>query len=128
MDELRPAAEVVEDIVRAQGMAPKAAVLQADRITTVEVCVDVVDSFHGNTAQEQRAAIRAVAKPPETEREQLGRVVREEGVRWAGEQENSKPSWLIPREILPEDQREVDCRIAAAVRAELDKIRGEADE
>ena len=49
----------------------------------------------------------------EEEREQLGRLVREEWIDWAREQPNPKPSWLVPWEELSETDREVDRRIGA---------------
>lgn len=48
-------------------------------------------------------------------REQLGRIVREAWVEWAGEQPDPKPSWLTGWDDLDEDQREVDMRIGEAV-------------
>lgn len=48
-------------------------------------------------------------------RERLGRRVREVWITWALEQPNPKPSWLIPWEILPDADREVDCRIGCAI-------------
>lgn len=46
-----------------------------------------------------------------SDRESLGQMVRRAWVEWAGEQENPKPSWLVPWERLPEPDREVDRRI-----------------
>jgi hypothetical protein len=57
---------------------------------------------------EVKARIRAI--PPE-DYDMLGRLVREEWVRWAREQPNPKPSWLVPWEDLSEPDREVDRRI-----------------
>jgi len=48
-------------------------------------------------------------------REWLGRIVREVWVRWAKEQPNPKPSWLVPWEGLDEPDREVDRRIGEVV-------------
>ncbi len=83
MAELRPAAEVVEDIVRAQGMAPKIAVLQADREALGEIVahdvVMVATSLghppNSSLVEQVTAAVRAVAKPPETERELLAEAL-----------------------------------------------------
>ncbi len=82
MAELRPAAEVVEDIVRAQGMAPKIAVLQADRVATVEkvrsdVGLAIQDALGGECSalDEISRVIRAVAQPPDTERERLAEAL-----------------------------------------------------
>lgn len=48
-------------------------------------------------------------------REALGRLVREVWVKWAKEQLDPKPSWLVPWEGLAEPDREVDRRIGEAV-------------
>jgi len=45
------------------------------------------------------------------DRETLGQKVREVWVAWAEEQPDKKPSWLVPWEGLPEEDREVDRRI-----------------
>lgn len=45
------------------------------------------------------------------DRESLGREVRLEWVEWATEQDDPKPSWLVPWEGLSEPDREVDRRI-----------------
>ncbi len=45
------------------------------------------------------------------DREALGRLVRDEWIAWAREQDNPKPSWLAPWEELSEPDREVDRRI-----------------
>jgi hypothetical protein len=50
-------------------------------------------------------------------REPLGRLIREEWVKWASEQPDPKPSWLLPWEELDAGQREVDMRMGAAVAA-----------
>jgi hypothetical protein len=44
-------------------------------------------------------------------REYLGRMVREEWVKWAREQKDPKPHWLVPWEELDEPMKEVDRRI-----------------
>jgi len=49
------------------------------------------------------------------ERERLGRLVREEWVRWAQEQPDPKPSWLTPWVGLSESMKEVDRRIGERV-------------
>jgi hypothetical protein len=46
-----------------------------------------------------------------TNREAMGRLVREVWVAFAEAQPNPKPSWLVPWDGLPEDQKEVDRRI-----------------
>lgn len=45
------------------------------------------------------------------DREQLGQLVRMAWVEWAKEQDNPKPSWLVPWEELPESDKEADRRI-----------------
>lgn len=45
----------------------------------------------------------------------LGRLVRGAWTRWAREQPDPKPSWLVPWDDLDEGQREVDIRIGRAV-------------
>ena len=92
MAELRPAAEVVEDIVRAQGMGPKVAVLQADREEQGEIVahdvVMVATSLghppNSSLVEQVTAAVRAVAKPLETERELLGQIIHDHlsGISW----------------------------------------------
>ena len=52
-------------------------------------------------------------------RERLGRIVRETWVKWAREQSESKPSWLVGWDELDESQQEVDMRIGEAVAAAL---------
>lgn len=51
------------------------------------------------------------------DREACGRLVRETWVKWASEQPDPKPSWLVPWEDLDAGQREVDMRIGEAVAA-----------
>lgn len=50
---------------------------------------------------------------PAEPRELLGRLVRQIWVEWASEQDDPKPSWLLPWEDLDDGQREVDMRIGA---------------
>jgi hypothetical protein len=53
-----------------------------------------------------------------------GRLVRRNFVRWAREQRNPKPSWLLKWDEIDDDQREVDMRIGEAVAAaERQRIR-----
>jgi hypothetical protein len=54
------------------------------------------------------AKVKAI---PKSDYEMLGQAVREEWVKWAKEQPNPKPSWLVPWEGLSEADREVDRRI-----------------
>lgn len=56
-------------------------------------------------------------------RELLGQAVREEWVKWASEQPDAKPSWLIPWEQLDERDQEVDRRLGeAAIRTFIQPI------
>ncbi len=132
MDKLRPVEEVAMKF--RNGQQSLAMLLQADRDETVLLCVEVAvaaiaEYCKGTVSYKPiREAILAVAKPPEDPRERLGRAVRGEWVRWAVEQKSPKPSWVIPWEILSEEQQEVDCRIAQAVLAEQEKIEAEAKE
>lgn len=48
-------------------------------------------------------------------RENLGRLVRDEWMDWALEQDNPKPSWLTPWSLLSEPDREVDRRIGERI-------------
>lgn len=72
------------------------------------------------------------------DREELGREVRRIWREWAREQDNPKPSWLVPWEGLSEPDREVDRRIGEglagigwraayqrveALQAEVDRLR-----
>lgn len=57
----------------------------------------------------------APAITPQEPRELVGRAVRQVWVKWAREQSDPKPSWLLPWEELDEGQREVDMRIGAAL-------------
>jgi hypothetical protein len=50
-----------------------------------------------------------------TDREALGRLVRDTWTRWAAEQPDPKASWLVPWEALSEPEREVDRLIGEAV-------------
>ena len=52
-----------------------------------------------------------------TDRDALGRIVRETWVEWAAEQREPKSSWLLGWDDLDDGQREVDCRIGEAVAA-----------
>jgi hypothetical protein len=52
----------------------------------------------------------------DTDRDTLGRIVREAWVRWARTQPNPKPSWLTSYDGLPEPDREADRQIGEAVR------------
>jgi hypothetical protein len=48
---------------------------------------------------------------PQSDHDKLGKAVRDEWIKWAKEQPNPKPSWLVPWEELSEPEREVDRRI-----------------
>ena len=52
-----------------------------------------------------------------TDREALGRLVRQVWMDWAREQPDPKPSWLAGWDELDDGQREVDMRIGEAVAA-----------
>jgi len=52
---------------------------------------------------------------PVINREFLGRVVREAWVKWAQQQPNPKPSWLVPYDELSEPDKEADRQIGEAV-------------
>lgn len=62
-------------------------------------------------------ALHAVTahKPPDDVREFLGKLVRAEWVKWAREQPNPKPSWLVPWDELGEPDREADRRIGESI-------------
>lgn len=59
-------------------------------------------------ASQPEAFRRPPHRLPEDLREQLGRLVRLEWIRWAQEQPDPKPTWLMPWEDLREPDREVD--------------------
>ena len=50
-----------------------------------------------------------------TERERLGKVVRQAWIEWAKQQPNPKPSWLVPYEQLNEADKEADRLIGERV-------------
>ena len=52
-----------------------------------------------------------VTGDPAEPRELVGRLVRQVWIEWASEQDEPKPSWLLPWEDLDDGQREVDMRI-----------------
>lgn len=68
---------------------------------------------------EARAAaqLRRLSQTPfdESNREALGKVVRDVWVAWAAEQPDAKPAWLAPWESLPDHIQDVDMRIGEAV-------------
>jgi hypothetical protein len=49
------------------------------------------------------------------DRERLGQIVREAWVRWAKQQPDPKPHWLVPWEELDEPMKEVDRQIGETV-------------
>jgi hypothetical protein len=62
----------------------------------------------------------------DSDREQLGRLVRQVRVRWASEQRRPKRSWLTGWEQLDSGQREVDMRIGDTIAAQvLAKVMGD---
>jgi hypothetical protein len=56
----------------------------------------------------------------DTDRDTLGRVVREAWVRWAQAQPSPRPSWLTSYDGLPEPDREADRQIGEAVKRYLE--------
>jgi len=58
-----------------------------------------------------------MAETTATDREALGRIVRETWVKWAKEQSNPKGHWIVTWDALDAGQREVDMRIGEAVQA-----------
>lgn len=52
-----------------------------------------------------------------TDRDALGRLVREAWVKWALTQTNPKPSWLVPYDELSEPDKEADRQIGEAIAA-----------
>lgn len=55
--------------------------------------------------------------PADLDRDFWGRIVRDEWVKWALEQDDPEDSWLVPWDDLDAGQREVDERMGAAVAA-----------
>ena len=93
--------------------------LQADREATVKACAEafatyIRDIIGGKPSQRAIDAILAVAKPPESTRERLARVMWERrpyrGYSWADATQELRDSWM----------EDID-----AVQAELAKIRKE---
>ncbi len=123
MAELRPVAEVVEDIVRAQGMAPKIAVLPAGRIVVATRGARAYKAMAQNGVVEWQHeifdAIRAVAQPPETERERLAEAL------WRFEcgDAGGDDEWGENAESFKEAYR----KGIAVTLAELEKIRAAQD-
>lgn len=88
------------------------------------------------------AALRALGQENErlraerrlsVDREWLGKLVRLAWVKWAKEQPDAKPSWLVPWEELEERYREVDRRIgefiaSQCVTPDLLKVEAERDQ
>ena len=54
-----------------------------------------------------------------TDREHLGRIVRETWVKWAKKQDKPKEHWLEPWEKLDEPMKEVDRLIGEAIAADV---------
>lgn len=90
--------------------------------------MDVAEAKQQERDVEHQRAERAEARVKELEallcdansplpfsREELGRRVRETWVRWAKEQLNPKPSWLVPWGELSDPDKEVDRRIGEDV-------------
>lgn len=84
--------------------------------------VDVPHDLHETAMSRWRTPAPEPA-PPASDREALGRLVREVWIAWAREQPNPKPSWLVPWEGLSEPDREVDRRIGERLAAEGERAR-----
>lgn len=56
-------------------------------------------------------------------RDILGKIVRDAWIRWAGDQPNPKPSWLVPYDDLSESDKEADRQIAEAVLGDMNARR-----
>jgi hypothetical protein len=54
-------------------------------------------------------------RPLPFSRDELGRMVREAWVRWAGSQPNPKASWLVAYENLSREDQEADCQIGESL-------------
>ena len=100
---------------------------QADREATVEACAEafatyIRDIIGGKPSQRAIDAILAVAKPPESTRERLGRALYKA---WVAQVCDDMP----PAEWhdLTDGSQEQEMEMAAAVQAELALIQEEAD-
>ena len=91
-------------------------IIQVDRVMIGEACAEAYKRLSPAHREGVVEAIIAVAKPPESERERLGRVAY--GARYPVKM------WMD----LTEESREQQRVIGDTVRAELDKIREEADD
>ena len=64
-----------------------------------------------------------IFNPLPISRDRLGRMVRETWLRWAKEQPDPKPSWLLPYDELAERDQEVDRMIGEDIcRATLAEV------
>ncbi len=122
MDRLRPVEDVWDELSVVEVTDEGAlGIIQADREAMVQRCADAAheilaaEGFLPGTRHAVTDAILGVAKPSETEREQLGRKC------WNARRCERDYKW----EDLPELEKEAWREIAAAVCAELDKIREE---
>lgn len=97
---------------------PLAHVLVAAGATDQEAA-DLFASAYTRAMQDQQRVAETISEPlrfvRSTDREGLGRLVREVWIAWAMEQPAPKSSWLLPWEALQEPDREVDRRIGEAV-------------
>jgi hypothetical protein len=59
----------------------------------------------------------------DTDRDALGRVVRDAWIRWAKTRPDPKPSWLVPYDELSEPDKEADRQIAEAVLGDMNARR-----
>ena len=69
---------------------------------------NVTDDGYALPGVDVQARIKGI---PESDHDMLGRAVRDEWVKWAREQPNPKPSWLVPWDELSEPDKDVDRRI-----------------
>ncbi len=116
MDNLKPVKELAFELsgINGKGWREKTAeALQADREAVAEACVDAFtrcggDDFVG--AHAVRAAILAVAKPPEDPRERLGRVACEanNGCYWRDTPDKLREAWCIRAAAVLEEQRKME--------------------
>lgn len=118
------------DTIRALRAAPVAMRERAARVAWESEDVYGARGMYGmaKCARNIAAAIRALpldapapvgpqdgGRPLPTDRDTLGRLVREAWVRWAQTQPNPKASWLAPYDDLDETDKEADRQIGEAI-------------
>lgn len=79
------------------------------------VTEDDVEGWNRRTATAGPPREQNGARPLPFGRDELGRMVREAWVRWAAEQPNPKPSWLVPYGQLAESDKEADRQIGETI-------------